>query len=517
MDEEKIKKALGGLLKEAKEKRALEDETRKAKNEEDRRAIFDSVGKDIGQVIGPYIDALNARDEASHTAMGDSLKRIITESIKIDAPSVDTSGIQEVLASAFANLKIPEPRVNVTVPEIKVPEIVMPDNIRVTGDVSMPGIGPKTPLHVIMMDQSGKPMMFPVGMSGGGNFPMQVLDAANNALRVSGSFSISASNSSTQAIDSSGNAYNQANPFPVTVVSGGSATTGSALVDSSGVQYSGSNPLPTTASLSVPSGPGEQATALRTLMAGDSVASMNLLQINGSTPATGLNETTAGVLRVTVMTDTAQSANVAMIGGNVPAQGLNETTAGVLRTVLMTDAVASTNLATALDHTIDSISVKQVSGFMDSVYITGVLDSTFIRQARTTNPTAVADGADVRPSADKLGRQLMRMQARELVATAYATLSNGTETTLATAAAGTYIDLVYIMGANTSSVAQQIDIRAGTAGNIVMSLYIPANSTAGVALPMAFPQDATGNAWTADNADVTNSTVYVSALFTKET
>jgi hypothetical protein len=61
---------------------------------------------------------------------------------------------------------------------------------------------------------------------------------------VAGSFSVSSSNSSTQTIDSSGDPYSQANPFPVVVVGGGSATTGSAIIDSSGVQYSGSNPLP---------------------------------------------------------------------------------------------------------------------------------------------------------------------------------------------------------------------------------------------------------------------------------
>lgn len=584
MNEEEIKKALGGLLKTAKEKRKLEDEQRQAKNESDRSAIFESVGKDIGKVIGPYIDALNSRDEASHTAMGDSLKRIITESIKIEAPGVDTTGIQEVIAGAFANLKIPAPVVNYAPPIVNVPEIKMPKSMEVTGDVGIKGVSRKQPFPVLMVDEAGKAMMFPVPVGGGGSsFPMRVLDEANNALRVTGSFSISASNASSQIIDSSLNPVSQANPFPVTVVSGGTATTGSAVVDSSGVQYSGSNPLPVTvvagaststkaqignsdgdysvanplpvsATLTLPSGQGDSATATRFVQAGDSVSSTNILTFNGNTPSTGLNETTVGVLRTVLMTDSISSVNLVTLNGTAPATGLNETTVGVLRTVLMTDsAVSVTSQATGLNETTGGVlRVVQMTDSIASVKVVSPVaqgdDTSAIRvihagnasqsvsasgdvasaSADSGNPvkvggvaktgliTAVADGSRVNSVFDKLGRQLTRLNARELIATAYVSLTNGTETTLATASAGQYLDLVYIMGANTSGSAQQIDIRALSGGNIVLSLYIPANSTAGVSLPVPFPQDATGNAWTVDNADVTNSNVLISALFSKE-
>ncbi len=148
----------------------------------------------------------------------------------------------------------------------------------------------------------------------------------------------------------------------------------------------------------------------------------------------------------------------------------------------------------------------------------GGSDSVFVYMARTTNPTAVTDGSDVRPSADKLGRTVTRtLQVRDLIVTAYATLTNGTETTLATASAAGYLDLIYVLASNSSSAAQQVDIRAVSGGNIMTTLWVPGNATSGVSLTVPIPQDATGNAWTAKStADASNSNVLVTALFTKE-
>jgi len=179
-----------------------------------------------------------------------------------------------------------------------------------------------------------------------------------------------------------------------------------------------------------------------------------------------------------------REANSTTIAIPMQVLGSGEANSNTLRTILATDAIAS-------------------------------VQTKFT--ARQTNPTAVADAASALGASDDLGRQITRpVQARDLILTAYTTLSTGTEATLLTAAAATYADLIYIMGANESSAAVQVDIRAVSAGNIVMTLEIPANSTAGVALPVPFPQDATGNAWTVDMADITGTTVAISALFSKE-
>jgi hypothetical protein len=140
--------------------------------------------------------------------------------------------------------------------------------------------------------------------------------------------------------------------------------------------------------------------------------------------------------------------------------------------------------------------------------------------ARTANPTAVAGGDVVKATHDDLGRQVMRVnQVRDLLSTAYVSLTTGTETTLLAASAGFYFDLVYIMGANNSDAVAVVDIRPVTGGNIVMSLVVPPYGTSGVSLPVPLPQtgsDGTGNNWTADMNDITGTTVYVSALFSKE-
>ncbi len=161
--------------------------------------------------------------------------------------------------------------------------------------------------------------------------------------------------------------------------------------------------------------------------------------------------------------------------------------------------------------------VNQVSGGNFSVFVTGAHDSMLTYEARTTNPTAKTDGADVRPKTDDLGRTLTRpMQVRDLTRTAYATLTTGTETTLRTATSGTFFDLIYILGTNNSDFAVTVDIRAETGAGIVTSIRIPANGTAGVALPVPIPQNTASATWTVDLPDITGTTVTISALFTEE-
>lgn len=136
--------------------------------------------------------------------------------------------------------------------------------------------------------------------------------------------------------------------------------------------------------------------------------------------------------------------------------------------------------------------------------------------ARQTNPTAFADAAASKFASDDLGRQLIRVQARDLIQTARATFATGTETALFTATAATYSDLIFLTAANNSNAAVQIDIRCTSAGNILHTLSIPASGGADWSPTIPYPQDATGNAWTIDLPDITGTTVSVSALFSKE-
>lgn len=306
----------------------------------------------------------------------------------------------------------------------------------------------------------------------------------------------------------------------VTTVTGVTNSVAAAIIDSGGVQYSTTNPVPI----------------------GDAGGS---LTIDGS--LTGITNT----LDVKQVSGANWSVSVLDFNGNAPATGLNETNGGVLRTVLMTDSVASVVVNSGTITTVTTVTgiTNTVNVRLDSTdgaytaanpfpisIASGALTSTIVVGdtlarvadtgaapvkiggiARQTNPTAFADGDRSNISTDDLGRQITRpVNARDLMQTAYATLSTGTETTLLAGAASTFFDLVYVMGANTSDAAVQVDIRSGTANGVVMTIEIPANGTSGVAPPVPIPQDVLANTWTADLPDITGTTVYLSALFSKE-
>lgn len=189
----------------------------------------------------------------------------------------------------------------------------------------------------------------------------------------------------------------------------------------------------------------------------------------------------------------------------IPMQtlGSGEANANTLRVITATDAIASVNV---------------VGSITQNVTITGATVTIAALYTRQVNPTALA--ADyVQMGADDLGRQLIRPhQVRDLVATAYVSITGGTETTLlAAGGAGVYLDLMMITATNNSTAAVQLDIRATTAGSIIHTMYLPASTgPVGWVPPVPWPQDNVNNNWTIDMPDISGTTVYVSALFSKE-
>lgn len=575
------------LRKKAEDKRTAESE-RIARNDADRNKILENVSSDLSKSLQPVLADLAKNSKLST----DDIRKALAEAIQITMPEVKMPEIK------FPEFKIPTPVVNVPAPIVNIPKTEFPKYPDFPGEFALRGVNNKSPLPVMLMDLGGKPFQFPVSMGGGGKADFftisdirssasSLIDQTENALRVTGNFTVSSSATSTLA----------------------------QLVNADGNYYSSDNPLPTTASvtLSAAVGQGDGATALRTIQAGDTVSSVyvnnpvaqgdsatalrvihagnasmsvtsaatglnettvdvvkvammtdvttstNVTSFNGTAPATGLNENTAGVLKVAMITSVNSSVNVTTFNGNTPAVGTNETNVGVLRVVQMSDTVSSVyaNNPVAQGDSATALRVVQAGDVASSVSVTSITgpisqgDSTSALRVvhagdvsvststsgdtasgsadagnpvkvggvgRITNPTAVADGQRVNFTADKLGRQISRpVQVRDLLATAYTTISNGTETTILTAAAGTFLDCIWMAFANTSSASQNIDIRAVSGGNIIHTIVVPANGTAGWAPMVPWPQDATGNAWTADGADVTNSTLYITSLFSKET
>lgn len=286
------------------------------------------------------------------------------------------------------------------------------------------------------------------------------------------------------------------------VISDVTASVKAALIDSSGVQYSGSNPVPATligtpkidldkiAGASVAVSGGTEATSLRVTIANDSTGLLSVDDNGGSLTVDGT---------VTVSSVTSSVA-AALVGSS----GVQYSGSNPLPTYLVGASNSSTYAVgpTVADGVDDGSAPIQLGGI-----------------ARTANPGAVSGGDVVKASFDDVGRQLTRpVQARDLIKTAYVTEDEIQEVTLLAGVASTYHDLIYIMCANESTAAINLDIRQTTGGTVQMSIEVPANGTAGVSLPVPIPQDHADATWTVKNSASDNSnTVYsVTALFSKE-
>lgn len=281
-------------------------------------------------------------------------------------------------------------------------------------------------------------------------------------------------------VDSSGVSYSGSNPLPITgpvVVSSITATIATSNVDSSGVQYSGSNPFPFTIVTS--------ATATVNTALTDSGG----VQYSGSNP-----------VPITVAVSNATSTINAVIvdSSGIGYNGTNPMPVSATLSGSLTSTVVVGDIPAGTADT-GSAPVK----------IGGI--------ARQTNPTAEADGERLSVTLDDIGRLITRpVQVRDLIKTAYASVTTGSETTLITAVAGAYLDLIMVVASNNSDAAISVDIRPVTNGNIVNTLRVPANGTAGFTPSVPWPQTDTGNNWTVDLPDVTGSTLTFSALFSQE-
>ena len=135
--------------------------------------------------------------------------------------------------------------------------------------------------------------------------------------------------------------------------------------------------------------------------------------------------------------------------------------------------------------------------------------------ARQTNPTAVLDTQVVPASYDDLGRQLTRpYQVRDLIATAYASLTTGTKTALRTSTTGEFSDLIQIGFSNNSDAATTVTLTDES--TTVRHYPVAANSASTLNYQVPIPQSATGVAWYVDLPDITGTTIEVTAEFLRE-
>lgn len=465
------------------------DAKARAKMDADRNAVFAVVGKYIAAAIKPFNDAVQEirRLVSATERMSNNLSMM-----EMPTPEVNVD---------LSSLKIPTPNVTVK-PIVDIGKIKMPEEMSIKGWVGFMGYDRSlltNPLPVQLRDASGNPIkLFEnltqiIGGGGGGGNHVIVDNLNDISITSSGSSSIS-------LVNADGTYYNSDNPFPVSFSASGTSEVRqvSGAMDSVNIMQIGG--------IAATQGPGEGANALRVVHASDAIASVNIAGVISSIPVIQLSG----------------AINSVSIVSNIAALDIKQVSGSI-------DSVSIVSNIAALD-------VKQVSGSIDSVFVTGSSGTTMIvgpvvadavddgnapvqmgGVARTANPTAVAGGDVVKASFDDLGRQIVRpVQVRDLMQTAYASLTTGTETTLLAGVSGVFMDLVYVMGTNNSDAAVTVDLRGATGGGIVSSIRIPANGTAGVSLAVPIPQDVAADTWTADMPDITGTTVNISALFSRE-
>jgi len=135
--------------------------------------------------------------------------------------------------------------------------------------------------------------------------------------------------------------------------------------------------------------------------------------------------------------------------------------------------------------------------------------------ARTTNPTALADGTFTPLSADDVGRLLTTpYQVRDLISTGVATLTRTTETTVISGVASVLLDLVYVSGSNTSSVAHKVILKYG--GVDIDTMVIPATNTITKSYQIPIPMSEVAQAISAQvvetSGEISDSPVSITAI-----
>ena len=530
---------------------ALIQDAKAKRNDRDRQFLMENIGKEIGQNLKPLMQTLADNSRLNKEDFKEMIGYMKDELRKIDIP------VPEIIMP-----KIPEPKVTVNIPPIKIPKMEFPEGeLTIKGGVSLMGVDMNHPLPVQLRDEKGNLVrlfenLTQVVGGGGGGFAKTInvggindsawgsMLNADGRLRVETNDSGAAATEVRQvsgAVDSV-----VVNDVLVTVgvnqVSGANWSVSASDLDIRDLNISQDEILVhqvSGASWSVNAGTVTVTATdldIRDLVnATDSIAAY---QVSGATWSVSVNDafrTTAASnlinsddrLRVSVETGGSGLTDAELRASSIPVAQVS----GAIWSTEVTNTVPVS--ATDLDirnlvNATDSIAAYQVSGANwsvsvaeskaeDAAHASGDTGFMALSVRNSTNTTFAADG-DYQPIAtDGIGRLITRpVQVRGLLQTAYVSVTTGTEATLLAGAAGTFFDLIYVMGTNNSDAAVTVDLRAATGGGIQTSIRIPANAPAGFSLATPIPQDVAADTWTVDMPDITGTTVTVSALFSRE-
>lgn len=138
-------------------------------------------------------------------------------------------------------------------------------------------------------------------------------------------------------------------------------------------------------------------------------------------------------------------------------------------------------------------------------------------QARSTNPTAVADADRVNAIFDKVGKQVVVGSIRDMKGVQQTTITSSVaETTIVTAVASTFLDLYGLIIANTSATACKVTIKDATSGTTRTIIEVPATDTRGFMLneSAGIVQATANNNWTA-TCDTSVASIEITALYVR--
>lgn len=254
------------------------------------------------------------------------------------------------------------------------------------------------------------------------------------------------------------------------------------------------------------------ASMTKLLVTPDSVAlpanqSVNVAQMNGVTTSMGSGIMGTGVQRVAIASDNDAVTVKQATGTNLHA--VLDANSGV--DIGKLTANQSVNLAqvaggTAINSGVTGALATGGDTASDAVDAGNPLK--IGGQARTTNPTAVADADRVNGIFDKLGKQISVGAIRELKGVTQTSVSNTTsETTVLAAVASTFLDVYGMVFANTGATTTKVTVKDATAGTTRMIFEVPTLETRGFMLPVdsAVPQAVVNNNWTVTCASATTA------------
>jgi len=470
--------------------------------QEDKMSLVSAVSRDVSQTLKPFLQSLIA---TINTKKSETVLK--SPDVHVSVPDIQ-----------IPDINVPKPEVTVNIPPFpKIPDFPkFPQEMGVKGWIGFMGYDKgllNDPLPVQIRDAFGNPVNLGSSsqiMGGGGGGKADFLTIKGFGASAYADY-INSDNRLRVSVETGGSAITdaelRASSVPVEQVSGSvwstyvSGAFGSSTVDS---VWNADNRLRVSVETG---GSGLTDAELR-------ASSVPVEQVSGSTWSTEASQ--AGTWNIATLTgitnsvaaNIVDSTGVAYSGSNpVPVTGSVTATGGGY----LTDAELRAS----------GVEVHQVSGASWSTEATqsGTWNIATLTGITNSVAASITDSSGVQYSGSNPVPVLSRpIRVRGSLQTAYVTENEVGEVTLLAGASSTYHDLVYIMGANESDAAINLDIRQTTGGTVQMSIELPANGTAGVSVPVPIPQDHAGASWTVQNSasDNSNTNYSVTALFSKE-